>query len=224
MSKELLELKRIINEKKKYLAEEKGKLQILNQQYKEKVDEKERLENDNNKLLTIKGLVEKSSSEARENGRQLLEQVLSASIQTVFGENTEAKLNPDLKDGIPTLNVSILKHVNEGTIIIDPTEADGGGLADIVALASFMGLGQLLEKNFAPYVLDEPTKYVSEGNKAVNSAEFVKNMVQFTGKQTIVATHDKALMTKRDKGYKLIIDEDTGETNVYEDSNSNSEE
>lgn len=216
--KSTIDLKKMINEKRKKLIEEKGKLKAIETQLQTKINEQSELKEESERALTIKGLVEKSASEARQNGTELLQQVMSASLQTVFGDNTEAKLKMDLKDGIPSLSISTLKHVDDGTITIDPTEADGGGLADIVALASFMGIGQFVEDNHAPYVLDEPTKYVSEGDKATNSAQFVKNMVSFTGKQTIVSTHDKALMEQRDNGYKLIMDETTGITSAYEDT------
>lgn len=210
-------LRNEINQRKNMLLEEKGKLKSLEEQITKKNDVLLSIKKDNEKKLIMKNLIEKSASEARDNGIALLEQILTSSLQTVFGDNTEAKLNKDLKDGIPTLSVSVLKNVEDGVIVIDPTEADGGGLADIVALASFMGIGQLVDNNYAPYVLDEPTKYVSEGETAENSADFIKNMVEFSKKQTIVSTHDKALLEKKDLSYVLVMDKDTGITNAYEE-------
>lgn len=215
--KSINELRNEINKRKNLLLEEKGKLKIIKDQISKKEDELGVLKKEYEKKNVMKSLIEKSASEARDNGIELLEQVLTSSLQTVFGENTEAKLIKDSKDGIPTLSVSILKHVENGTISIDPTEADGGGLADVVALSSFMGLGQLIKNNYAPYVFDEPTKYVSEGEKAESSADFIENMVKFTKKQTIISTHDKALLEKKDLGYILVMDEETGITKAYEE-------
>lgn len=210
-------LREEINQRKNLLSEEKGKLKSLEEQIANKNDILLSIKKDNEKKLIMKNLIEKSASEARDNGIALLEQILTSSLQTVFGDSTEAKLNKDLKDGIPTLSVSVLKTVEDGVIVIDPTEADGGGLADIVALSSFMGIGQLVDNNYAPYILDEPTKYVSEGETAENSADFIKNMVEFSKKQTIVSTHDKALLEKKDLSYVLVMDKDTGITNAYEE-------
>lgn len=210
-------LREEINQRKNLLSEEKGKLKSLEEQIANKNDILLSIKKDNEKKLIMKNLIEKSASEARDNGIALLEQILTSSLQTVFGDSTEAKLNKDLKDGIPSLSVSVLKTVEDGVIVIDPTEADGGGLADIVALSSFMGIGQLVDNNYAPYILDEPTKYVSEGETAENSADFIKNMVEFSKKQTIVSTHDKALLEKKDLSYVLVMDKDTGITNAYEE-------
>lgn len=217
MSTSIIDLKKSIKEKREKLMEEKGKLKIINKQLSEKIEKQNELKEENNKDLTIKKLIEESSSKARSNGKELLTQILTSSLQTVFGSDTEAYLDMPLKDGIPSLNISILKHVDVGTIKIDPTGADGGGLADIVSLSAFMGLGQFLDNNYAPYILDEPTKYVDKEETSNSSAEFFKNMVDFTGKQTIISTHDVALKDKKDKGYKLVMDKDTGISNAYED-------
>ena len=211
------ELKKLLNDKKTFLSEEKGKLSALNKQIEVKNKEKSDLIAKNDRELLLKKLIEDSASEARNNGIELLEEILTSSVQTVFGDNTTAKLNVSLKEGIPYLVPSILQESENGTITINPTEADGGGLADILSLSSFMALGQLVEDNFAPNVLDEPTKYVSKGESALKSADFVKNMVRFTKKQTIVSTHDDALLDQRDVGYKLIKNEETGITEYYKD-------
>ena len=210
---DIKELDRRIKEGRNHISVKKAELSIIKNQIESKKNEKEKLKKENEKILTMKALIDDACKEARDNGRELLSQVATTSVQSVYGENTTVKLEPSIKDGITSIEVIVNKKVKDGTIRLNPRNADGGGLADIVSLSIFMALGQLVNNNYAPYLLDEPTKYVSEGEYAHNSAKFISDIVSYTGRQTIMSTHDKAII-ERDGILKrhLSMNEETGES------------
>lgn len=210
---DIKELERRIKEGRNHISAKRGELSLIEKQIQSKINEKEKLKKENERILTMKGLIDDACKEARDNGRELLSQVATSSVQAVYGENTSVQLEPCVKDGITSIEVIVNKKVEGGVVRINPRNSDGGGLADIVSLSIFMALGQLVNNNYAPKLLDEPTKYVSQDRYASNSANFILNMVKYTGRQTIMSTHDKAIIDcegilKR----RLTIDEETGET------------
>lgn len=211
-------LKQRLENNKEYLTIQKAELDVLKKQIVEKEEAKETLIEDNTKLLTMKMLIEEASTEARENGRKLLSDVATTSAQTVFGKNTEIELEPFTKDGVPSIRVIIKKHLEDGNvIIINPTEADGGGLADITDLSIFMALGQMIQNNYAPYDLDEPTKFINGLDLIEKSAQFIRNMVDFTGKQTIISTNEDLLASEADTRYRMVLDEKTSISTAYKE-------
>lgn len=200
---------RIDNGKNHYMTK-KGELDMLNKSISDKKKDKEVLEKSNETLLTKKMLIEKSCSEARENGRELLSQISTSLVQAVFGDTTEVKLEIGSKDSTPVADVVVLNKYDSGISEIDPSDSDGGGLADIVSLSMFMAVGQTVEDNYAPYVLDEPSKYVSKGDLSEKFATSFKNLVEYTEKQTIISTHDEFLLDSGDTKYTIVKDWDTG--------------
>ena len=207
-------LKSRLDEIRKHIDTKRGEMIVLNNQKDENKKKRDKLEGANDKLLIMKKLIEESCSEARENGRQLLSEVATTSVQSVFGENTSIDIPIENKDGIPTASVDVVVKNESGTAIIDPTNSDGGGLADIVSLSLLLAIGSTVEDNYAPYILDEPTKYVSKGTLAEKSSDFLVGMVEYTGKQTIISTHDENLLDVGGVRYNIVKDENTGISKV----------
>ena len=203
-------LKYRLNGVKTHLQEKQGELNIINQSIQEKELEKEVLMNNNERILLKKKLIEDSCSEARENGRELLSEISTSLIQSIFNEKTKVNLNIELKDGIPNADVSVLNEYEDGIAEVDPSRNDGGGLADVVALSLFMAIGQTVDDNYAPYVLDEPSKFVSKGILSERFAESFKELVDYTGKQTIISTHDEFLKETGETIYNISKDWETG--------------
>lgn len=203
-------LKNRLKEVGAHLQEKQGELNIINQSIKEKELEKDKLTESNEKLLLKKKLIEDSCSEARENGRELLSEISTSLIQSIFNEKTRVNLNIELKDGIPNADVSVLNEYKDGISEVDPTRNDGGGLADVVALSLFMSIGQTVDDNYAPYVLDEPSKFVSKGELSEKFAEAFKELVEYSGKQTIISTHDECLKETGETIYHITKDWDSG--------------
>lgn len=199
----------------KHIKEERAKQGLLQKQKNDKEALKKKKIEDNEVLLMQKALLNDTSKEARNQGKEILADMATLAVQSVFGDNMYVDINITEKDGIPQADVTVFKKYDYGVIEVDPSGNDGGGLADIVSLALFMGVRQINgDKNFAPNVLDEPSKYVSDGSLSEKFAEFLPSMVNYSKRQTIVATHDIPLMEAGDVVYKMTLDKNTGISHV----------
>lgn len=199
----------------KHIKEERAKQGLLQKQKNDKEALKKKKIEDNEVLLMQKALLNDTSKEARNQGKEILADMATLAVQSVFGENMYVDINITEKDGIPQADVTVFKKYDYGVIEVDPSGNDGGGLADIVSLALFMGVRQINgAKNFAPNVFDEPSKYVSDGYLSEKFAEFLPSMVNYSKRQTIVATHDIPLMEAGDVVYKMTLDKNTGISHV----------
>lgn len=199
----------------KHIKEERAKQGLLQKQKNDKESLKKKKIEDNEVLLMQKALLNDTSKEARNQGKEILADMATLAVQSVFGDNMYVDINITEKDGIPQADVTVFKKYDYGVIEVDPSGNDGGGLADIVSLALFMGVRQINgDKNFAPNVLDEPSKYVSDGSLSEKFAEFLPSMVNYSKRQTIVATHDIPLMEAGDVVYKMTLDKNTGISHV----------
>lgn len=204
-------LKDIENVKSIYNAN-LGRESEIKRQLSEKTNLLNSIKSKQDETLTRKVILEESSKDARENGRQLLSEVCSSAVQSVFNGDVKVEIDMGNKSGEAVADVSITTNYKDKIVNdVDPTEEDGGGLADILAVAFFMTLAQLNgENNTAPFLFDEPSRNVSKGEYSKKFSEFLREMVSYIGKQTILATHDDFLLNIGDCSYKLTLDNDTG--------------
>ena len=211
-------LERLENFKLHY-NEKKAQQDILLKQLAEKEAIKQQKINDNEDLLTLKKLLDDSSKEARNQGKEILSEIATLAVQSVFGENTFVDVVIDYKDGIPTADVVVLNKYEYGVIEVDPANNDGGGLADIVALAIFFAFREINgAENFAPYVLDEPSKFVSKGELSEKFSEFMKSVGDYSKQQYIVSTHDVQLISVGDTVYRMTLDQETKISRVVKEN------
>lgn len=168
----------------------------------------EKLHKDNEKVLTMKELLEQASDEARKSGKEVLSQTASSSLQMVMGDHLSVDMKLGHRSGVPIADLEIIADYNDVEHRIDPHD-DGGGLRDLVSLSTFMATGFLSgSENKSPYFLDEPTKFVSE-EYAEKTAHAIKNIIDYSGKQAIIVTHERNhLPHVADVSYELEKNED----------------
>lgn len=161
-------------------------------------------------------IIEEACKEARENAKVVLEDVCTSAIKMALGEHLSVKIDFGKKGNSSTADISVLSTYGDSIVEVDPAEEDGGGSADIVALSSFWSIGELVadKDNKAPVFLDEPTKYVSKGNSEKVS-QYIKEMVEFSEKQTFFITHDDFVKHIGDVAYTFALDAD-GVTKVMD--------
>lgn len=182
-------MKEIHAQMTKQLHMDEANLELLEKQKYEKERELFKIEKKSHDKRLTKELLEKTSDEARRNGKEIMAQTSSAGVQMVLGENHSVDIELGNLRGLPSAELHIIKEFKNGKLIIDPME-DGGGIRDIVSLATFMGTGMTVgEGNQSPYFLDEPTKFVSK-DLAEEVSTFIKELASYTGKQTFIVTHD----------------------------------
>ncbi|MFI3211532.1 MAG: chromosome partitioning protein ParA [Peptostreptococcaceae bacterium] len=199
-----------VNNFKSFINKKEGELDNLNQSIKEKLIEKENLELKHQRDLTKKMLIDISCQSARDEAKELLSSISTNLVQSVFDETTEVKFDITTKDSVASAEVVVLNEYDSKMVEIDPSNDDGGGLADVISLSLLMGLNQTLDNNYAPFILDEPSKYISKGELSENFAISFKDLVNLTGKQTIISTHDDFLLDSADTKYHIAKDWDKG--------------
>lgn len=201
-------LEQELNALKTRFTKEKATLDLYTKQKSGKEKELAKAEKDHAEVLTMKELLEKSSDEARKNGKEILAQTASSSLQMVMGDNLKVDMELGHRSGVPIADLEIVTQYGTKENRINPND-EGGGLRDLVSLSTFMATGFLVGRdNKAPYFLDEPTKFVSEEyhEKAAHS---IKEVVDFSQKQAIVVTHEKTyLPSVADVAYELIKDDE----------------
>lgn len=205
-------LKEQLNELKTQYTKEKTTRDLYVRQKEEKQKALKETEKEHEDILMMKELLEKSSDEARLNGKVVLSETASSSLQLVMGDNLKVDMKLGNRSGVPTADLEIVTEYGEKEIRIDPND-EGGGIRDLVSLSTFLATGLLVgEDNKAPYFLDEPTKFVSE-EYAEKTAHAIKEIVKYSKKQAIIVTHEKEYLPNvADASYELIKDDEDGVT------------
>lgn len=184
-----------------------GKKETLQKELNKNKDKLINLQSRTHQIVEMKTVIDEASTEARKNSVELLEEVSTNALQMVMGNNRQVVIQMSKKNGVPSADLFV-KTVHDGIeVLTSPAEEDAGGVTDIVALATLMSIRMLAGKdNSAPYFLDEPTKCVSAG-KAESTAKFIRELVDYTGIQTIMVTHEKEYLPNiADKSYLLDLD------------------
>lgn len=155
-----------------------------------------------------KELLEEASERARDDGMKVLADTATNAVQAILGEDTSVDMVSSIKRGVPQVDVVVKRDKRGNQVGIDPTQGEGGGVADIVGLAMFFSLGLLVgQDNEAPLFLDEPTKFLSKGY-STEAATFINDMVEYTGKQTFMVTHDETIASSGDKMFRAELSDD----------------
>lgn len=197
-------LKNKLKDTKNFYLSKKGELDNINKEINLKTNDLLNLEEEQNKLLIEKKLIEEACTEAREQGRQFLEEIATLAATSVFKDDTKVKLILDEKGNNPILDVKVTQVDEFGVEQVINPNFDGGGLNDILSLCFLISIGSTVDNNFAPYILDEPSKYVSKGNFAINFSDYMKDVASFTNKQVIMSTHDEAMLDIGSTRYSIV--------------------
>lgn len=189
--------------KNSYLTQ-KGELDNLKKVTTQKEQDITKAEKEAENLLIGKKIIEDACKEAREQSRQLLEAMATIAIESVFKDDTAVLLQLTENSQGVSLDVKIVSKDEHGQPQISNPGFDGGGLNDILSTSFLVSIGNTVQDNYAPLVLDEPSKFVSKGALAENFAAYMKDLSIFSGKQLIVSTHDEALLTMGDTRHNLV--------------------
>lgn len=131
-------------------------------------------------------------SRARNQAKESVEEMVSNALQFVMEEDIQFRIEYDDKRGRPEANF-IIRSMIEGEVVeADPTEARGGGLADVVSATLRIALAELFGVR-GPLILDEPTKHLSK-RYAHNFAIFIRQISEQFNRQIIMISHDVTLV------------------------------
>jgi|HigsolmetaAR206D_1030411.scaffolds.fasta_scaffold00003_183 DNA repair exonuclease SbcCD ATPase subunit len=205
------QLERKLERVKTRYTKDRAAYDLYAKQKAEKEQELAETEQEQENLLIMKEVLERASDEARKNGKQILAETASSALQMVMGDSLRVDIELDHRAGVPVADLDIITAYNGQENRISPND-EGGGIRDLVSLATFLATGFLVGgDNKTPYFLDEPTKFVSE-EYAEKAAHAIKEIIDYSGKQAIIVTHEKRyLPALADCAYELEKDE-TGTT------------
>lgn len=197
-----------------HYKEKEKEVEILKSQKEEKINEIEVIDKELINTTTEKVLLENSSLKALNLSKDIMEEVSTNSLRAVFDDDREVIINLGTKSGQRTAELLMLQDGDD----TDPAKEEGGGVADIVSVTSFLALGDLLDENYAPLFLDEPNKFLSK-EYSEKMALYLKDILDYTGKQMFLVTHDEHLKTVGDISFKMTkIDKTSYMEVVYGDN------
>lgn len=192
------ELLKKIDNYNEFYKQKENEVKILDAQKKEKINEIKSIDDELISITTEKVLLENSSLKALNLSKDIMEEVSTSSLRAVFDDDREVIINLGTKSGQRTAELLMLQDGDD----TDPAKEEGGGVADIVSVTSFLALGDLLDENYAPLFLDEPNKYLSK-EYSEKMALYLKDIIEYTGKQMFLVTHDEHLKTIGDISFKM---------------------
>ena len=139
-----------------------------------------------------KAILLKACKKVRELSSDAFADICTGGVRTILGDDLSVKIIHGERNGVATSDFRICSKYNGYETELEPTdEESGGGVADIVSLASFLTMNILnQDRNSAPIILDDPTKFVSLGN-ADRVGQFISYIAEQFGKQVIMVTHAK---------------------------------
>lgn len=200
-------LSNAINDMENECIRREGALEALQNQKKQKEKALIELEDKKSQLELEFRLFKKTGEEARGYAAEFFCTIASSGANIVFGDNKTIRHKLYESGGMPYLDFEIVNTFDDGyEVVTSPTDASGGGVADIVAISAFSALSFLAKNgNSASWFFDEPNKYVSAG-KDEQSAEFIQSLSKDFNRQIIMVSHRPASVTYSDKVYRVFLD------------------
>lgn len=195
-----IQLKQCLNQVKEYkelYATQKSKLELLEKQKSDILEEIKSIDKEIYDIAEEKVLLEDSSEKARTVAKEVIESVATQSLQQIFNDGRTVSINLGTKAGQPVADLYVM-HDGDDT---DPAKEEGGGIADIVSTSVYMAVSDSVQ-TMAPFFLDEPNKYVSK-DFSIPTGNFLSEIADYTGRQMFLNTHDEHLKTIGDVCYKM---------------------
>ena len=158
---------------------------------------------DNRGLLIGKAqaLVQEVAQETQEELRYKLADLVTLALQSVFPEPYRFVVRFTQKRGRTEAEMLVEREGME----IDPYEASGGGVVDVIAFALRLCLWRLKAKRTrATMILDEPFRFVSRDLQE-GVGKMVAKISRELELQLIIVSHEEELISNADKVFRVTI-------------------
>lgn len=202
-----MDYKALIDETNRKIISEESQIIEKNKTIHQKTKENEEYDKKIKCNLEEKLLLREICNTARKTAIDSFESLATDGVKFIFGPHIAIKVETEKEGNTPSADFKIVTKYDDYEVVTDPTDEDGGGIADIVALTTFLCMNILSGDNSAPMFLDEPTKFVSEG-LASRVADFIKSITNDYDKQIIMVTHAKETRLAADKVLWVEINKD----------------
>lgn len=210
-----MSIESLLNETNLLISEKNGQIKEKTEFIKSRQKENKEYEDTFNTNLKKKFLLQEACDTARKTSYDRFAIIATSGLQQIFGKDISVEIVSGEKNSVPTANFMVRTKYDGYETFTNPTDSDGGGVADIISLSAFICMNILYgDKNTAPLFLDEPTKFVSAGY-ASSVAKFIKEISEEYNKQIIMVTHAKETQYSADAVFNIALD-DTGKSVVEE--------
>jgi DNA repair exonuclease SbcCD ATPase subunit len=153
-------------------------------------------------------LLQQTSEHARKQAREQIEMLVTNTLRSVFGPDYAFKILLTEKAGRPEAEFYVVSNYAGEQLETRPQDSRGGGVVDVVSL----GLRIAMLETYRPrlegaLILDEPAKHVSD-DFIQPTAQFLKTISDFFGRQVIMVTHDDHLAETAEVAYRVVLRDD----------------
>jgi len=144
-----------------------------------------------------------------ESTQQVIEQTFTglttSGIRGIFGEDKALRFQfvPTAQGVAVRIRVLKPSPQDENVVFeVNPKNAGGGGMLDIISLGLRFGLMELYTpRQDGPLMLDEPDKYLADDDKLQAAGEFIQQVSHDSGRQIILISHRVAMSAYADRSY-----------------------
>lgn len=184
------------------------------------LEEKDRLLAKEKALLQELSLYDKTrqflqhiSEYARITAKERLEQIVTDSLQFVFGSQFSFRIKITGTKVRPEAEFLVATHYGQLDVENTPQDSRGGGIVDVVSVALRIALLEVhYPKIVGPIILDEPFKHVSSEYMPA-AGQLLKNMGTLFDRQLIIVTHNLDLKEIADRLFEVKIIEGVSHVN-----------
>lgn len=144
-------------------------------------------------ILQAQALIQTTAQETQSQLKYHIQALVQNALDAVFPTTYVFKVGFELRRGQTEVDIYLDKDGEP----IDPMDASGGGVVDVVTFALRV-VAWSLSSTAPVLILDEPMKWVSAGRRQV-CGELLRAVSDRLGLQIIMVTHDPALVTQADR-------------------------
>lgn len=148
-----------------------------------------RLEN----IVQAQALIQTTAQETQSQLKYHIQALVQNALDAVFPTTYVFKVGFELRRGQTEVDIYLDKDGEP----IDPMDASGGGVVDVVTFALRV-VAWSLSSTAPVLILDEPFKWVSAGRRQV-CGELIRGVSDRLGLQIIMVTHDPELVQRADR-------------------------
>jgi DNA repair exonuclease SbcCD ATPase subunit len=188
-----------------HYAKAQGKKELLESSLGLAQEKLEQIKKDIAQGELVQALFTKTSEYARVQLKQRIEATVTAGIQAIFQNDDEFFVEMGEFRGQPAADWQVKTKGG----VVDPHEADGGGLSDTVSTTLRLSIIETARpKPGGPVLLDEPGRNLSGQSSGSdylpNMAVFLKEYARQTGRSLLIVTHEEPLMEMADAAYRVV--------------------
>ena len=143
-------------------------------------------------------LIQITAKETQEKLKFHIQDIVNTALDTCFPGEYDFIVDFQLKRGRTEAELYLLKEGER----IDPMDASGGGVVDIIAFALRLAAWSLSRTDNV-IILDEPFKFLSVNLRPL-AGEILKKLSEKLKIQMIMVTHDEEMVSIADKVFRVV--------------------